>query len=208
LASAPCTTVCQRNYTKKLREISKLKQQKTISSEELEKIKKESEYKNLVGEYVAPPFIERNNIMNILPDDVLFIILSYIPKNVRLIFLKPFHNKMFVNKSALIQIHEKKILKNVHILRKIAILADNVKRIYSPGDDGQKIRRNIKNDVSKNDALNFYYYYTKSYYELINDVCKNYTVIYTGSKKYSKKDVLVCESYIFKIYLKMAVLLE
>ena len=105
LASAPCTTVCQRNYTKKLREISKLKQKKQISSEELEKIKKESEYKKLVGAYVAPPFTERNNIMNKLPDDVLFIILSYIPKNVRLMCFKPLHNKMFVNNFGLYVIY-------------------------------------------------------------------------------------------------------
>ena len=208
LASAPCTTVCQRNYTKKLREISKLKQKKQISSEELEKIKKESEYKKLVGAYVAPPFTERNNIMNKLPDDVLFIILSYIPKNVRLMCFKPLHNKMFVNNFAIIQIHEKKMLQNVHILRKIAVLADKVKRIYSPDDDGQIIRINIKDDLSKRCAQEYYYFYTRRYYDLINDVCKNYTAIYTGTKKYSNKEIDVCEKNVFKIYLKMAVLLK
>ena len=203
LDSVDYTPVCQKKYAKKLREISKLKQKKTLSPEEIEKIKMESGYKKLVGTYVPPLAEDRNSIMNKLPDDVLFVILSYMPYNIRLICLKPFYNKMFSNISILNQIHEQKRLKTFKILNKIAILAEKVKRIYSPDYDR---RLSFYNDIRNVDAIKYYYYDTKEYYKLINDVCKHYTVIYTGTKKYKMKDIAKCESNIFKIYLNMAAL--
>ena len=201
----------KRKYNKKMREISRLKQKKTISIDESEKIKKETEYKKIVGAYVAPT-IDHTTIMNKLPDDVLFIILSYLPFNIRLTCLKPLYNKYFVNNTAfvntseLIKMHHKIEPHNVNILRKIAIYSVNVKNIYSPDEDKDFIAMNIKDDIGKKDAKKYYYYYIHKYCNMIVDVCKKYTAIYNSLKKYTAKEVAICEANIFQIYLKIAVL--
>jgi len=74
---------------KKLREIEKLKCLSSLSYEEEEKLKKESFYKEAICKL-------RKRTINDLPEDVEFIIMSYLPPNLRLILLKQKYSHKFL----------------------------------------------------------------------------------------------------------------
>jgi hypothetical protein len=74
---------------KKLREIERLKCLSSLSHEEEEKLKKEYAYRDEVTRM-------RKRTINDLPEDVEFIIMSYLPPNLRLILLKQKYSHKFL----------------------------------------------------------------------------------------------------------------
>lgn len=195
----------KRKYNKKLKEIGKLKQKNEVTMEESEKIKKEIEYKKIVGTFVEP--VNRSFIMNQLPDDVLFIILSFIPCNMRLQFLKLKYHDYFKEKleslqyTQLIQCFKLKRIEK--FIRQLSLQANVAKDIYSVN---KKTCWPYYTGISNVSVCICDYEFN-----FIMDVCKNYTKIYTGSGGKNCKsaaDIKKCETIVFQLYLKMAVLVK
>jgi len=79
----------RRAVSKKLREIERLKRLSSLSHEEEEKLKKESFYKDAICKL-------RKKTINDLPEDVEFIIMSYLPPKLRLMLLKQKYSHKFL----------------------------------------------------------------------------------------------------------------
>jgi hypothetical protein len=182
---------------KKLREIESLINKKTLTKEEREKVEKKSYYKNIINSQNKIKFTD-------LPDDVLFIIISYLPVNVRLNILKKKYTFDFISNK----------IKNMSVTNKV------VKKLC--------YYANIVNDILRESYFNsegyskYYsewlrYYYTDVvtgsnteylkglFSDMILHVIKNYIKMYKNKNlkdKYLQFEKKIFHLYSFIIYTK------
>jgi len=133
-SSLPSLKKCE----KKLKKIYKLKQKSHLNAEELEKIKLEKYYKNIMNKAYL-------KLLEKIPDDVQLVILSYLDPNTRLNNLKIVYNADFINKKLI------KLPKSEYNMRKLFAVFQYLKDLMhkyldNTGDIYKKYRYYISND--------------------------------------------------------------
>jgi len=181
-------TLSYKKSLKKLREIESLKTKQNLSQEESAKIQKESYYKNNVKELTKKQLHD-------LPDDVLYIIMSFLPYNTRLYILKQkYPIKNIISKLEKIPYDNRNIMKKLH---KCALMAFDLNKQYRDDDTLMLLMYMRESHYPNYDSHN------KSHFiRMIYACCKRYTQIYNPaySKSYTANRIVFHESSILKLY--------
>jgi hypothetical protein len=178
---------------KKLREIECLINKKTLTKEEREKVEKKSYYKNIINSHNKIKFTD-------LPDDVLFIIISYLPLNVRLNILRKKYTFDFISNKI------KNIRGNHTVVKKLFYYATSVNDILS-----ESYFNNEGYTKYYSEWLNYYHkdamtgaddvYLKRLFSDMILHVIKNYVKMYKN--KQLKDKYLQFEKKVFYMYYKL-----
>lgn len=168
---------------KKLREIQRLKQKDHFTNEEIEKVEREHEYKNIIKH-------QYKKVFDVLPDDVQMYILGFLDTNTRLNILrsKYTHSFVYCHLSALpnTPLTIKQLYSCIKYVR--SILATYLNK---HGEIYQKIRYYVEH--SKYHSLNLDYFlqkppiqnkkkYIDSLISVIITAIKYYTNMYSKTK--------------------------
>ena len=181
-------TLSYKKSTKKLREIESLKKKQNLTPEESAKIQKESYYKNTVHELTKKQFHD-------LPDDVLYIIMSFLPYNTRLSILKQkYPIKNIISKLEKIPHDNTSLMKKLH---KCATMAFDLNLHYYHDNTIMLFMYMHKSPYPNYDSHN-----KCNFIRMIFACCKNYTQIYKPNYHgaNTKYGILFHESSVFKLY--------
>ena len=125
-----------------------------------------------------------------LPDDMINIILEYLPYNIRLLILKRKYNKNYIQS----------------ILKKVSVSSDGLTKIWSCANISAELIKII--EVEKGDILNnvslscirsfkkeikpekYYKWYIENFTKIIIYAIKNYTIIYKKNTSWQIKNVI------------------
>jgi hypothetical protein len=185
---------------KKLKEIYYLKQKSHLNKEELEKVKMETHYKNIMNK-------EYLKLLEKIPDDVQVIILSYLDTNTRLNNLKIVYNGNFINQKLI------KLPKSELNIKKLFAAFQYIKEVLSKylhknGEIYQKYKYYLSNDYGLGYTLtdlisdhcpNLRDYYFNTLIQLILDGIKRYSKMYQQTK--CVNELFENEKKIIKLYL-------
>lgn len=168
---------------KKLREIQILKEKKTLTPQEVEKIQKEKDYKNILK--------SDEKVLEVLPDDVQRYILEFMDTNTRLKYLFSKYSPNFVkNKLSLLSMN-KLTLKRLYSCQKYIMDVVNLNKDWPQSDILKNywcyLRRDIIDIGFKDkykriyeypsDLLHKPHYYFDILKSIITTVVQNYTKI-------------------------------
>jgi tRNA nucleotidyltransferase/poly(A) polymerase len=165
---------------KKLREISILKQKRDLTVDEIEKIQKETYYKNILHKLYG------KKILEVLPDEVQLYILGFIDTNTRLKFLRSKYTPNFVSKNlTLLPMNKSTLEKLYSCMKYIKIVFEN--SLNKDSNIYKEFSKQIDDDIHR--ILRYPHYYFDFLKSIIAVGLKHYGKIYTKiTNKYTLRE--------------------